>query len=158
MTRVTLGSAAVVALLAATLAGCAGQDPPGTSGQPAAAPPPSSAQAASSAAPPGAGPADGDASPLGFAAPGQVCGTMTFPSGAEGKVVVEFGNITCDDALALFDRYFYSDSVERGGNSQTAQFDGWTCVTPTGEAPREYGYSAQCYNATSQVVSPFDVS
>lgn len=78
------------------------------------------------------------------AAPGSRCGTVTFASGAPGTVVVQSGQITCTDAVALINRYFNDPSITRQGNTLSAMFDGWTCVSPTAVAAHEAGYGSKC--------------
>lgn len=78
------------------------------------------------------------------AAPGSRCGTVTFATGSPGTVVVQSGQITCTDAVALINRYFNDPSITRQGNTQSAMFDGWTCVSPTAAAADLAGYGSKC--------------
>ncbi|WHU46819.1 hypothetical protein QNM97_23095 [Gordonia sp. L191] len=78
------------------------------------------------------------------ATPGSRCWTVTFPSGSPGTVVVHSGQITCTDAVALINRYFTDPSITRQGNTLSAMFDGWTCVSPTAVAAHEAGYGSKC--------------
>lgn len=78
------------------------------------------------------------------AAPGSRCGSVTFPSGSPGTVVVHSGQITCTDAVALINRYFNDPSITRQGNTLSAMFDGWTCVSPTAAAADLAGYGSKC--------------
>lgn len=79
-----------------------------------------------------------------IAAAGAECGTVTFPAGSPGIVVVQAGSITCTDAVALINRYYNDPTISRQGNTMSAMFDGWTCVSPTATAAELAGYGSKC--------------
>lgn len=87
-----------------------------------------------------------------LATPGSTCGTVTFPAGTPGTVVVETGAITCTDAVALINRYYNDPVITRQGNTMSAMFDGWTCVSPTAVASQLAGYGSKCENGDLTLV------
>ncbi|MCJ0901081.1 hypothetical protein MTX38_28730 [Rhodococcus sp. ARC_M13] len=87
-----------------------------------------------------------------LATPGSTCGTVTFPAGTPGTVVVETGAITCTDAVALINRYYNDPVITRQGNTMSAMFDGWMCVSPTAVASQLVGYGSKCENGDLTLV------
>lgn len=80
-----------------------------------------------------------------YAPYGQSCGEHTYQAtGATAGIFVNYGGITCAEAVKVVDRYFDDPDLVRGGNTAAARFDGWTCASPTAAAAREAGYSTQC--------------
>lgn len=92
-----------------------------------------------------------------LAGPGTRCGTVTFASGTPGSVVVQSGAMSCTAAVALINRYFTDPSLVRQGNTNSAVFDGWTCVSPTAVAAEIAGYGTKCEsNDVTLIVVPQD--
>lgn len=80
------------------------------------------------------------------------CGEVSFPeSGVTAKVVVAEGDLSCSDAMAVFQKYLTDHSLEHTGNSWSAQFDGWGCSTPTATAAESYGYIGQCTKEGTEI-------
>lgn len=73
------------------------------------------------------------------------CGVVAYPAtGARGTVVVTSGATTCGEAMRIVDRYLHDRSLVHTGNTWAADFEGWSCVTPTSAAGEEYGYLSAC--------------
>jgi hypothetical protein len=79
------------------------------------------------------------------------CGVIADPdNGAAGfgYVAVVRGDVTCQEAMALIDRYYQDATLEHNGNSWSAEVDGWGCRLPNAMA-REYGWREQCTRGTA---------
>ncbi|PEG36858.1 hypothetical protein CRI77_22090 [Mycolicibacterium duvalii] len=73
------------------------------------------------------------------------CGVVAYPgTGVRGTVKVVSGPTSCGDAMEIVDRYLHDPVLVHSGNTWTAEFDGWLCVTPTAATADEYGYLSTC--------------
>ncbi|HEY5852922.1 MAG TPA: serine/threonine-protein kinase [Aldersonia sp.] len=84
------------------------------------------------------------------AIPGESCGRVVYPqTGTVADIYVDTGAFSCPEALNVFNRYLHDSTVTHtGGNTWPAQFDGWTCNTPTAATADANGYVGQCTSAT----------
>lgn len=87
------------------------------------------------------------------AVPGVSCGQVVYPqTGNVLDVYVEAGSLGCPEALNVFNRYLHDSTVVHGGgNTWPAQFDKWTCATPTAATAEASGYAGQCTSATAVI-------
>ncbi|MCG7592746.1 hypothetical protein MHN84_01900 [Mycobacterium sp. PSTR-4-N] len=73
------------------------------------------------------------------------CGSVTYPAtGASGSVTVTAGDLSCADAMQIVDRYLNDPALPHSGNTDSAEFDGWNCASPTATAAELYGYTTSC--------------
>lgn len=92
------------------------------------------------------------ACPLAHASPQTDCGTVIYPqSGRTGIVHIAAGDISCADATAVIRRYLNDPTLTREGNTESAQFDGWGCASPTATAAALDGYSTRCDRGGVQI-------
>lgn len=76
---------------------------------------------------------------------GVECGTVRLPATGEIRpLYVVAGEVGCDEAGSVLNRYLSDPGLERAGNTQTAEFLGWICATPTAASARAYGYAISC--------------
>ncbi len=54
--------------------------------------------------------------------------------------------------MALINRYYNDPVITRQGNTMSAMFDGWTCVSPTAVASQLAGYGSKCENGDLTLV------
>lgn len=77
--------------------------------------------------------------------PGSACKTVRIPAtGAQVRVHVDAGVISCHDAEAVVIRYQSDRFLEHGGNSWSAEFDGWTCQMLTATDAENEGFVGEC--------------
>jgi hypothetical protein len=75
------------------------------------------------------------------------CGVVAYPAtGARGSVVVTAGAVSCTEAMRIVDRYLHDSSLVHTGNTWSAEFEGWSCATPTSLAADTYGYATACHD------------
>lgn len=70
---------------------------------------------------------------------------VNYPSsGNVGDVVVQNGQLSCDEAMAVVKRYLNDPTLTHEGNTWSAQFDKWICASPTVTASQMDGYTTSC--------------
>lgn len=50
-------------------------------------------------------------------------------------------------------KYWNDPSVERGGNAQVAEFDGWSCDSPTYATSRTLGLASECASSAGRILA-----
>ncbi|WP_157681302.1 hypothetical protein [Mycobacterium sp. JS623] len=134
-TRWALGGVAAAVIIVVTVVlsvvvfGSGGKPPVGQSAQTSPSMPPSEGVAEQ---PPAVG-------------SGSQCGTVRLPDTDSYKAVtIVSGDINCDEASSVINRYFSDTGLIKTGNTLAAQFNGWGCAMPTATAAEQDGYSVQC--------------
>ncbi len=89
-----------------------------------------------------------------LAGPGTECGQVEPPAGRPGPVRVEEGQIGCDEAVAVVQKYYELPTDPEGGNTAPKEFDGWRCTTATAGSAAERGYGTSCRTADTHLVVP----
>ncbi|RPA59074.1 hypothetical protein EF294_14785 [Gordonia oryzae] len=85
------------------------------------------------------------------------CTTIRYPStGLTGTIVVNEGALSCAEAITVIDRYLTLPSSSTGGNARYAEFDGWSCASPTAASSQLQGIGTECSRGTDsiRVVTP----
>lgn len=73
------------------------------------------------------------------------CGTVQLPdSDVQHDLVVVAGDIGCDEAGSVINRYLMDPGLQKSGNTQAAEFLGWLCAMPTAAAAEQSGYALRC--------------
>ena len=72
---------------------------------------------------------------------GDECGTVGVPPA--GNVVVASGTVTCDDAMAVVNRYLGQFALAPA-DSEWIEFDGWDCWTPSATQSMVNGFGTEC--------------
>ncbi|KUI29349.1 hypothetical protein AU194_21010 [Mycobacterium sp. GA-2829] len=74
-----------------------------------------------------------------------LCGTVRLPAtDAMHPMYVVAGDVGCDEAGSVVNRYLMDPGLERAGNTQAAEFLGWLCVSPTAVSAEVSGYAISC--------------
>lgn len=63
-------------------------------------------------------------------APPEVCGFVDNAIGGRSPVAALTGQVDCEFALALAQRYLHDPTVRKDGQGMFAQIDGWMCMWP----------------------------
>lgn len=94
---------------------------------------PSSAPSTSSTTAPVSG--DGTTTP---------CASVLAGNNTRQDVYLRYGSVTCEQATAVFRRYFSDPALPREGSGGNAMFDGWGCITTSFGNLDDLGYTAGC--------------
>ena len=82
------------------------------------------------------------------------CGPVTYPeSRTVGVVTIDKGDLSCEAAKQVVDRFLTDNSLTREGNTTSAEFDGWLCASPTAGASEAEGYSTVCSRGQDEQVT-----
>jgi hypothetical protein len=83
---------------------------------------------------------------------GSQCGTVRLPNTNKFEAVtIASGDITCDVASSVINRYFSDTGLTKTGNTLAAEFNGWVCAMPTATAAEQDGYSVQCLRDDDEI-------
>jgi hypothetical protein len=73
------------------------------------------------------------------------CGPVTYPeTHTVGVITIDKGELSCESAKHVIDRFLTDTSLTHAGNTMSAEFDGWLCASPTATASDAEGYSTVC--------------
>lgn len=88
-----------------------------------------------------------DAGPSGGLCPTQVTSRIGRP-----VAVIAPASVSCAEATAVVDRYFNDPSLELGGSSGYAEFDGWGCSTTSGTGTEVTGHIGWCEDGADRAI------
>ncbi|MGC5249404.1 hypothetical protein ACPXB3_21065 [Gordonia sp. DT219] len=79
--------------------------------------------------------------------------TVTYPAtGRRGTVVVNDGNLTCEQAKVLIEKYL-AQPVDgtSGNNTNHIQVDGWDCASPSATTAELQGIGTECLRGSDSI-------
>ncbi|MGC4935958.1 hypothetical protein ACLQ3C_20010 [Gordonia sp. DT30] len=78
--------------------------------------------------------------------------TVTYPAtGRRGTVVVNDGNLTCEQAKVLIEKYLTQPDTGASGNTVHIQVDGWDCASPSAVTSELQGIGTECIRGSDSI-------